>query len=107
MSEEDKAQLAEVQEGLSEMGGSVSALGNIALFAGIQGVLGLIGCIMAFIALGKGNKATIGGVLLLVAVVISLWAGEFPSIGISNILHLLAGIFAFVAAPTVAAAAEA
>ena len=53
------------------------------------------------------DRATIGGVLLLVAVVISLWAGEFPSIGISNILHLLAGIFAFVAAPTVAAAAEA
>jgi len=84
MSEEDKAQLAEVQDGLSEMGGLASEVGNIALFAGIQGVLGLIGSIMAFIALGKGNKATIGGVLLLVAVVISLWAGEFPSIGISN-----------------------
>ena len=77
------------------------------MFAGAQGILGLIGCIMAFIALGKGDKATIGGVLILAAVVISLWAGSFPSIGISNILQLVAGILAFIAAPTVAAAAEA
>ena len=78
------------------------------MLAGAQGILGLIGPIMAFIALGKGNKATIGGVLLLGAGVISLWAGiEFPSIGISNILQLVAGILAFIAAPTVAAAAEA
>ena len=105
MSEEDKAQLAEMQQGANE---AASAVGNVAMLAGAQGILGLIGSIMAFIALGKGNKATIGGVLLLGAVVISLWAGiEFPSIGISNILQLIAGILAFVAAPTVAAAAEA
>jgi len=77
------------------------------MFAGAQGILGLIGTIMAFIALGKGNKATIGGVLILGAVVISLWAGNFPSIGPSNVLQLVAGVLAFVAAPTVAAAAEA
>ena len=105
-------QKAELQEGLSELDAgadeAAAVAGNVAMFAGAQGILGLIGCIMAFIALGKGNKATIGGVLLLGAVVISLWAGiEFPSIGISNILQLVAGILAFIAAPTVAAAAEA
>ena len=104
-------QKAELQEGLSELDAgadeAASAIGNVAMFAGAQGILGLIGTIMAFIALGKGNKATIGGVLILGAVVISLWAGNFPSIGISNILQLVAGILAFVAAPTVAAAAEA
>jgi len=108
ISEEDKAQLAELQEGLADAGEAASGLGNVAMLAGAQGILGLIGSIMAFIALGKGNKATIGGVLLLGAVVISLWAGiEFPSIGISNILQLVTGILAFIAAPTVAAAAEA
>ena len=105
-------QKAELQENLSEFDAgadeAASAVGNVAMLAGAQGILGLIGTIMAFIALGKGNKATIGGVLLLGAVVISLWAGiEFPSIGISNILQLVAGILAFIAAPTVAAAAEA
>jgi hypothetical protein len=104
-------QKAELQEGLSELDAgadeAASAIGNVAMFAGAQGILGLIGTIMAFIALGKGNKATIGGVLILGAVVISLWAGNFPSIGISNILQLVAGILAFIAAPTVAAAAEA
>ena len=108
ISEEDKAQLAELQEDLAE--GSTeayetaSSAGNVAMLAGAQGILGLIGSIVAFIALGKGNKATIGGVLLLGAVVISLWAGiKFPSIGMSNILQLIAGIFAFVAAPQTAA----
>ena len=104
-------QKAELQEGLSELDAgadeAVAVAGNLAMFAGAQGILGLIGTIMAFIALGKGNKATIGGVLILGAVVISLWAGNFPSIGISNILQLVAGILAFIAAPTVAAAAEA
>ena len=104
-------QKAELQKGLSELDAgadeAASAIGNVAMFALAQGILGLIGCIMAFIALGKGNKATIGGVLLLGAVVMSLWAGNFPSIGISNILQLVAGILAFIAAPTVAAAAEA
>ncbi len=75
------------------------------MLAGAQGILGLIGSIVAFIALGKGNKATIGGVLILVAVVVSLWAGNFPSIGLSNVLHLIAGILAFVAVPAVTAAA--
>jgi hypothetical protein len=69
------------------------------MFASAQAILGLIGSIMAFIALGKGNKATIGGVLILMAVVISLWAGNFPSYGPSNLLHLIACIMAFVAAP--------
>ena len=104
-------QKAELQEGLSELDAgadeAAAVAGNLAMFAGAQGILGLIGTIMAFIALGKGNKATIGGVLILGAVVISLWAGNFPSIGISNILQLVAGILAFIAAPTVAAAAEA
>ena len=100
-------QKAELQEGFAGADEAASTMGNVARFAGAQGILGLIGCIMAFIALGKGNKATIGGVLILAAVVISLWAGSFPSIGISNILQLVAGIMAFIAAPTVAAAAEA
>ena len=104
-------QKAELQEGLSELDAgadeAAAVAGNLAMFAGAQGILGLIGTIMAFIALGKGNKATIGGVLILGAVVISLWAGNFPSIGPSNILQLVAGILAFIAAPTVAAAAEA
>lgn len=105
ISEEDKAQLTELQEGLAGAGEAASGLGNVAMLAGAQGILGLIGSIMAFIALGKGNKATIGGVLILVAVVVSLWAGNFPSIGLSNVLHLIAGILAFVAAPAAAAAA--
>ncbi|MEC7811471.1 MAG: hypothetical protein VX598_01585 [Verrucomicrobiota bacterium] len=100
-------QKAELQEGFAGADEAASTMGNVAMFAGAQGILGLIGCIMAFIALGKGDKATIGGVLILAAVVISLWAGSFPSIGISNILQLVAGILAFIAAPTVAAAAEA
>ena len=74
-----------------------SAVVNMAMISGAQGIIGLIGSVMAFIALGKGNKATIGGVLLLVAVVISLWSGfEFPSIGFSNALQLFAGILAFI-----------
>ena len=104
LTDEDKAEL---QEGLAGADEAAAVAGNLAVFAGAQGILGLIGTIMAFIALGKGNKATIGGVLILGAVVISLWAGNFPSIGISNILQLVAGILAFIAAPTVAAAAEA
>ena len=100
-------QKAELQEGLAGADDAAAVAGSLAMFAGAQGILGLIGTIMAFIALGKGNKATIGGVLILGAVVISLWAGNFPSIGPSNILQLVAGILAFIAAPTVAAAAEA
>ena len=106
LTDEDKAEL---QESLAELDAgadeAASAIGNVAMFASAQGILGLIGSIMAFIALGKGNKATIGGVLILGAVVVSLWAGNFPSIGLSNALHLIAGILAFVAAPAAAAAA--
>jgi len=102
-------QKAEIHEGLAKfdagVGEASSSIGNVAMFAIIQGILGLIGSIMAFAALGKGDKATIGGVLILVAVVASLWAGIFPSIGISNALHLIAGILAFVAVPAVTAAA--
>jgi len=101
LSEEDKAEL---QEGLAGADEAASEIGNVAMFASVQGILGLIGSIMAFIALGKGNKATTGGVLILLAVVASLWAGNFPSIGVSNALHLIAGILAFVAAPAAAAA---
>jgi hypothetical protein len=104
LSEEDKEGLAELQEELAGADEAASDLGNVAMFASVQGILGLIGSIMAFIALGKGNKATTGGVLILVAVVASLWAGGFPSIGVSNALHLIAGILAFVAAPAAAAA---
>ena len=95
-------QKAELQEGFAGADEAASTMGNVAMFAGAQGILGLIGCIMAFIALGKGNKATIGGVLILAAVVISLWAGSFPSYGPSNLLHLIACIMAFVAAPAAA-----
>ena len=100
LTEEQKAKL---KEGLSEFDAgadeAASVFGNVAMFASAQAILGLIGSIMAFIALGKGNKATIGGVLILMAVVISLWAGNFPSYGPSNLLHLIACIMAFVAAP--------
>ena len=99
-------QKAELQEGLAEFDAGAdevaAAAGNVAMFASAQGILGLIGSIMAFIALGKGNKATIGGVLILVAVVISLWAGSFPSYGPSSLLHLIACIMAFVTAPAAA-----
>ena len=47
-------------------------VGNVALAAGIV-ILGLIGCIIAFVALGKGNKAIVGGVVLALAVIASLW----------------------------------
>ena len=95
---------AEFDEGMQALGDATGVVGNVALAAGAQGILGLIGCIVAFVALGKGNKAIIGGALLLLAVVASLWAGDFPSIGVSNILHLIAAIMAFVAVPNLAAA---
>ena len=95
---------AEFDEGMQALDDATGVVGNVALAAGAQGILGLIGCIVAFVALGKGNKAIIGGALLLLAVVASLWAGDFPSIGVSNILHLIAAIMAFVAVPNLAAA---
>lgn len=91
--------------GKNEFDAVTGSVANSAMLAGAQGVLGLIGCIIAFIALGKGNKAVVGGILLTLAVVASLWALEFSGVGISTILHLIAAIMAFVAAPKVMAEA--
>ena len=95
---------AEFDEGMQKLDDATGVVGNVALAAGAQGTLGLIGCIIAFVALGKGNKAIVGGVVLALAVIASLWAGDFPSIGVSNVLHLIAAIMAFVAVPKLAAA---
>ncbi len=96
---------AEFDEGIQKLDEATGFVGNVALAAGAQGILGLIGCIIAFVALGKGNKAIVGGVVLALAVIASLWAGDFPSIGASNVLHLIAAIMAFIAAPKVMAEA--
>jgi len=95
----------ELKENIQDLNEAKGVFGNLAVSAGAQELLGLIGCVMEFIALGKGNKATEGAILLLLAVMASLWAGELPSIGLSNLLQLAAGIMAIIAAPKLAEAA--
>ena len=80
-----------------------------AVGAGLQGLLGLIGGIMAFSAVGKGGVAKTGGILLLVGVLLAIIMGAVAGgdvvgsiIGIvimGGELHLLGGILALVAKP--------
>ena len=51
MIEEDGTELteAEVAETVNDIEGATMLVGSVALTLGIQGLLGLIGCIMAFV----------------------------------------------------------
>lgn len=105
MIEEDGTELteAEVAETVNDIEGATMLVGSVALSVGIQGLLGLIGCIMAFVSLGKGSKSVVGGVLLFIAVIVSVWAIiAFPPSGLATVLHLIAAIMAIIAPFTMA-----
>ncbi|MDD9867347.1 MAG: hypothetical protein OXS32_13450 [Verrucomicrobiales bacterium] len=100
MIEEDGTELteAEVAETVNDIEGATMLVGSVALTLGIQGLLGLIGCIMAFVSLGNGSKSVVGGVLLFIAVIVSVWAIiAFPPSGLATVLHLIAAIMAVIA----------
>jgi len=82
-----------------EGGGEATTLvGSVALSVGLQGVLGLTGCIMSFISLGNGSKSYVGGILLTIAVLASIWAViTINATGVATVLHLIAAILAFIA----------
>ncbi len=82
-----------------EGGGEATTLvGSVALSVGLQGVLGLAGCIMSFISLGNGSKSYVGGILLTIAVLASIWAViTINATGVATVLHLIAAILAFIA----------
>ena len=106
MIEEDGTELteAEVAETVNDIEGATMLVGSVALTLGIQGLLGLIGCIMAFVSLGNGSKSVVGGVLLFIAVIVSVWAIiAFPPSGLATVLHLIAAIKAVIAPFTMAA----
>ena len=106
MIEEDGTELteAEVAETVNDIEGATMLVGSVALTLGIQGLLGLIGCIMAFVSLGNGSKSVVGGVLLFIAVIVSVWAIiAFPPSGLATVLHLIAAIMAVIAPFTMAA----
>ena len=105
MIEEDGTELteAEVAETVNDIEGATMLVGSVALSVGIQGLLGLIGCIMTFVSLGKGSKSVVGGVLLFIAVIVSVWAIiAFPPSGLATVLHLIAAIMAIIAPFTMA-----
>ena len=105
MIEEDGTELteAEVAETVNDIEGATMLVGSVALTLGIQGLLGLIGCIMAFVSLGNGSKSVVGGVLLFIAVIVSVWAIiAFPPSGLATVLHLIAAIMAVIAPFTMA-----
>lgn len=106
MIEEDGTELteAEVAETVNDIEGATMLVGSVALTLGIQGLLGLLGCIMAFVSLGNGSKSVVGGVLLFIAVIVSVWAIiAFPPSGLATVLHLIAAIMAVIAPFTMAA----
>lgn len=106
MIEEDGTELteAEVAETVNDIEGATMLVGSVALTLGIQGLLGLLGCIMAFVSLGNGSKSIVGGVLLFIAVIVSVWAIiAFPPSGLATVLHLIAAIMAVIAPFTMAA----
>ena len=106
MIEEDGTELteAEVAETVNDIEGATMLVGSVALTLGIQGLLGLIGCIMAFVSLGNGSKSVVGGILLFIAVIVSVWGIiAFPPSGLATVLHLIAAIMALIAPFTMAA----
>ena len=96
-------------EGAAELGSAASSIMMAAVGSGLQGLLGLIGGIMVFSALGKGGVAKTGGIMLLAGVLIAIIMGVVAGgdavgtvIGIvimGGELHLLGGILALVAKP--------
>ena len=96
-------------EGAAELGDAASSAMMAAVGSGLQGILGLIGGIMAFSALGKGGVAKTGGIMLLAGVLIAIIMGIVAGgdavgsiIGIvimGGELHLLGAILALVAKP--------
>ena len=95
--------------GTEELGSAASSAMMTAVGFGLQGILGLIGGIMAFSALGKGGVAKTGGIMLLAGVLIAIIMGIVAGgdavgsiIGIvimGGELHLLGAILALVAKP--------
>ena len=93
---------AEVIETVNEIEEATMWVGGVAVSAGIQGLLGLIGCIAAFVSLGKGSKSFVGAILLSIAVFVSILAViTFPPSILATLLHLVAAILAIVASFTV------
>jgi|TARA_B100001971_G_scaffold203273_1_gene217945 hypothetical protein len=100
-------------EGVSELSSAAGSAMMTAVGFGLQGLLGLIGGIMAFSKLGKGADAKVGGIMLLAGVLIAIILGIVAGgdavgtiIGIiimGGELHLLAAILALVAKPKGAA----
>jgi hypothetical protein len=96
-------------EEVAELGDAASSAMMAAVGSGLQGILGLIGGIMAFSALGKGGVAKTGGIMLLAGVLIAIIMGIVAGgdavgsiIGIvimGGELHLLGGVLALVAKP--------
>jgi hypothetical protein len=97
------------EQGSEELGSAASSAMLTAVGFGLQGILGLVGGIMAFSALGKGGVAKTGGIILLAGVVIAMIMGAVAGgdvvgviIGIiimGGELHLLGAILALVAKP--------
>ena len=100
-------------EAASELGSAAGSAMLGAVGFGLQGLLGLIGGIMAFSKLGKGGDAKVGGIMLLAGVLIAIILGIVAGGGAVDIiigviimggeLHLLAAILALVAKPKGAA----
>jgi len=96
-------------EAASELGSAAGSAMMAAVGSGLQGILGLVGGIMAFSALGKGGVAKTGGIMLLAGVLIAIIMGVVAGgdavgtvIGIvimGGELHLLGGVLALVAKP--------
>ena len=60
--------------------------------------MGLTGCIMSFISLGNGSKSYVGGILLTIAVLASIWAVITVNVAwVATVLQLIAAILAFIA----------
>ena len=109
MASEMESELGGGDQGSEELGSAASSAMMTAVGFGLQGILGLIGGIMAFSALGKGGVAKTGGIMLLAGVLIAIIMGIVAGgdavgsiIGIvimGGELHLLGAILALVAKP--------
>jgi hypothetical protein len=76
---------------------------NLVMWALLQFVLGLVGAILAFRALGRQERAKKGAIVLAVATAFSV-TNTFSFLT-AGLLHVIAAILAFVAKPTTAVAA--
>lgn len=98
--QEDGTELteAEVVETVNDIEEATLWVGSVAVSSGIQGLLGLIGCIASFVSLGKGSKSFVGAVLLSIAVFVSILAViTFPPSVLATLLHLFAAILSIIA----------